>query len=79
VKAVAETAREEALIEGEEKGRIEGKIEGRIEGKIEGKEERDIELIKDFSQQGMTAQAISNLLKIPSEKVRQIIGELPKN
>jgi predicted transposase/invertase (TIGR01784 family) len=63
VKAVAVTAREEAL----------------VEGMAIGKEEREKELIIKLFQKGKTVTEISDLLDIPVEQVQNIIDELMTN
>jgi predicted transposase YdaD len=80
VKAVAETAREEALIEGEEKGRIEGRLEGKIEGKIEGREEGKIEekiegIVSALKRGKLTIEEIAEDFKTTVELVLKIKKE----
>jgi predicted transposase YdaD len=60
VKAVAETAREEALIEGEEKGRIEEKIAGIVSALKRGKLTME-EIAEDFKT------TVEFILKIKKE------------
>jgi predicted transposase/invertase (TIGR01784 family) len=68
VKAVAETAREEALIEGKEEGRIEGRIEGRTAEKIEG-------IVSALRRGKLTMEEIAEDFKITVEFLLKIKAE----
>lgn len=51
------------------------KEEGRQEGRQEGQRERDINLIRDWLQEGYSVEMIAKLLKKPEEFVKKIQEE----
>jgi hypothetical protein len=86
VKAVAVTAREEALVEGmaigeaigEERGIVIGEERGIVIGEERGIDLRNKELILKLYQKGKTTLEISELLDIPFAEVAAIIADFLK-
>ena len=51
----------------------EGRIKGRAEGREEGKEEAIIQLVRSMVEQGLDAEFIASITKLPLEKIKSII------
>ena len=63
-----------------EDARIEGKIEGKVEGKVEGKkigvEKVKKEVLKNARLEGYSIEIISKIVKLPIEKVEEILRSI---
>jgi hypothetical protein len=78
VRAVAVTAREEALVEGMAIGKEEGIIEGIVIGEAIGEAKQNKKTILKLYQKGKAAHEISELLDIPLVEAQKVIAELLK-
>lgn len=64
---------EDATKEGLEKGFRQGLEEGRVKGREEGREEGLRHAMKQMARSGMSVQDISSIMKIPEERIKELI------